>query len=620
MAMFSVPSSNRSSFDILSTMSFQDVPHAPFPTTGLSAEDNPLLMGSLMMYPNYDEPGRKQPAGNSKDKENSTGSGQQKQKSVSTRVNLHKKGGRDTGAVSMSNETKKRGRPRVDCPDRTAAERRRTQIRLAQRAYRMRKETAISSLTQRVTELEANMQEMREAFLAFNDEAVKSGALSAYPRLAQQLERTTRRVMSLTPEISEGGKSPTSDLDELPAPTTATENASCIILNNPTDTYASDESCQNVPDKLGYFNTEPLPLKDGDDLLYMNTIPTDTTQFYGPTTNDAITSINIPSVSIPAFEGTGLSNCPIPSPCSSGGYLFSRDLPITYSHQESSFARRLHRRSLEYGYALLTNPGTRPERLTHKFRLTFYLTMRSHLHNSFTTLLQRTANEPLEFVEKPHFCLGGAGMHYPRRDGLGNNMFPPNMQSLDRVLGTLLSQMGESEKFSTVQEFIEKMGLGGTWFDCHDVEGYLKTKGIHLGSLSTFIEIPSSLVANSRKLLASNKLTQPLRSQPNAQNATSSIEASYPPLKHSSDYLGPSSSSSNMRPLGLDSQFLPPTPAIDQTVNISTVTHRPRTVILDVEKFTTQLASRSTCLGRAPGFRKQDVHAAINASICTPHS
>lgn len=63
----------------------------------------------------------------------------------------------------------------------------------------MRKETAISSLTQRVTELEANMQEMREAFLAFNDEAVRSGALSAYPRLAQQLERTTRRVHVLDP-------------------------------------------------------------------------------------------------------------------------------------------------------------------------------------------------------------------------------------------------------------------------------------------------------------------------------------------------------------------------------------------------------------------------------------
>ncbi|OAL70893.1 hypothetical protein A7D00_4555 [Trichophyton violaceum] len=587
MAMFSVPSSNRS-FDILSTMSFQDVPHAPIPTTGLSAEDNTLLMGGLMMYPNYDEPGRKQLVGDSKDKENSTSTGQQKQKSVSTRVNIHKKGGRETGAVSMSNETKKRGRPRVDCPDRTAAERRRTQIRLAQRAYRMRKETAISSLTQRVTELEANMQEMREAFLAFNDEAVRSGALSAYPRLAQQLERTTRRVMSLTPEVSEGGKSPTSDLDELPAPTTAAENASCVILSNPTDTYASDESCQNVHDKLGYFNAEPLPLKDGNNLLYMSTIPTDTTQFYGPTTNDAITSINIPSVSIPAFEGTGLSYCPLPSPCSSGGYLFSRDLPITYSHQESSFARRLHRRSLEYGYALLTNPGTRPERLTHKFRLTFYLTMRSHLHNSFTTLLRRTANEPLEFIEKPHFCLGGAGMHYPRRDGLGNSMFPPNMQSLDRVLGTLLSQMGENEQFSTVQEFIEKMGLGGTWFDCHDVEGYLKTKGIHLGSLSTFIEIPSSLVANSRKLLASNKLAHPPRSQPNVQVATSSIETSYSPLKHRSNYNSPSSSSSIMRPLGLDSQFLPPTPAIDQTVNFSTVTHRPRTVILDVEKFTTR--------------------------------
>ncbi|EFR02847.1 hypothetical protein MGYG_05848 [Nannizzia gypsea CBS 118893] len=616
MAMFSVPSSNHN-FDILSTMSFQELPHASL-LTGLSADGSQLPMGGLMVYPDYDEQGRKQLTGDSKDKENSAGNVQQKRKSISTRGNLRQKGERETSTVSMSNETKKRGRPRVDCPDRTAAERRRTQIRLAQRAYRMRKETAISSLTQRVTELEANMQEMREAFLAFNDEAVRSGALSAYPRLAQQLEKTTRRVMSLTPEAQEGGKSPASDPDELPAPTTTAENASYVALNHTPDAYASDEPCPNAPDKLCYSSAEPLPLKGGNDLLYMGTIPTDTTQLYGPTINDSITSISIPPVSVPTFDRAGFSTYAIPSPCSSGAYIFNRDLPITYSHQESSFARRLHRRSLEYGYALLTNPGTRPERLAHKFRLTFYLTLRSHLHNSFTTLLQRSANEPLEFIEKPHFCLGGAGMHYPRRDGLGNNIFPPNMQSLERVFGTLLSQLGENEKVSTVQEFIEKTGLGGTWFDCHDVEGYLKTKGIHLGSLSTFIEIPSSLVANSRKLLTSNKFINPPGSQPNAQATASSIEVSYPSPKNPSNYPCSGSKSSNMRSLGFDPQFLPPTSAVDQAVNISTGTHGPRTVIMDVEKFTTQLASRSTCLGRAPGFRKQDVHAAINAAICTP--
>src|SRR6266516_4726527 len=49
---------------------------------------------------------------------------------------------------------KQRGRPRLDTHDETAADRRRTQIRLAQRAYRHRKETTISALKGRVNELE----------------------------------------------------------------------------------------------------------------------------------------------------------------------------------------------------------------------------------------------------------------------------------------------------------------------------------------------------------------------------------------------------------------------------------------------------------------------------------
>lgn len=118
MAMFSVPSSTHNC-DILSTMSFQDLPHAASFLTGLADEET---MGSLMVYPGYDEQGRKQLVQDGRDKENSTGSGQQKRKSISTRGNSRQKSGKETGTVSMSNETKKRGRPRVECPDKTAAE------------------------------------------------------------------------------------------------------------------------------------------------------------------------------------------------------------------------------------------------------------------------------------------------------------------------------------------------------------------------------------------------------------------------------------------------------------------------------------------------------------------
>ncbi|EEQ33286.1 conserved hypothetical protein [Microsporum canis CBS 113480] len=540
MAMFSVPAPNHN-LNIFSTTSFQNMQSGPSPA-GFSAE-NPVLIDDLMMYSDYGEGKRLGDDGKDKGKNN----GQQKRKSISTRGSSRQKGGQESGAESMTNEIKKRGRPRVDCPDKTAAERRRTQIRLAQRAYRMRKETAISSLSQRVTELETNMQEMREAILALNNEAMRSGALSLYPRLAQLLKTTAKRVISLAPEASDGNKSPgnISEPNEIePQPATMTEEASHVALDSTPETQVSGESSQNIPDKMFYLNHEPVPSKSENDFIYMNALPPSTGQLYGPTGSNAISTINIPS------------------------------------------------------------------HLARKFRLTFYLTLRNLLPNSFTTLLQRSAREPLEFLEKPHYCLGGAGMHYPRRDGLGNDVFPPNMQSLDRLFGALISRLGETEKFKNVEEFIEKMGLGGTWFDCHDVEGYLKTKGIHLGNLSTFIEIPSSVVTSPREPLTANNYTNHPRSQPNSHGTTSPAEGSYSPLKPSHDYLCHNGSLSHMHFLGLDSQLLLPR-SVDETIRTNAATRRPQTMVMDVEKFTTR---------RAPGFRKRDIHAAIIASICTPDS
>ncbi|TGZ83467.1 hypothetical protein EX30DRAFT_380705 [Ascodesmis nigricans] len=67
---------------------------------------------------------------------------------------------------------KTRGRPRMDSNDENAADRRRTQIRLAQRAYRMRKETTITSLRSRVEALEKHAEEMQTLFHELYDAAL----------------------------------------------------------------------------------------------------------------------------------------------------------------------------------------------------------------------------------------------------------------------------------------------------------------------------------------------------------------------------------------------------------------------------------------------------------------
>ena len=81
-------------------------------------------------------------------------------------------------------------------------QRRRTQIRLAQRAYRQRKETTISGLNQRVTKLESAIEEMNKAFSAFDDKMTTSGILARNPAFARELKRARDRFVELTNSIA----------------------------------------------------------------------------------------------------------------------------------------------------------------------------------------------------------------------------------------------------------------------------------------------------------------------------------------------------------------------------------------------------------------------------------
>ncbi|KAL1889141.1 hypothetical protein Sste5346_009089 [Sporothrix stenoceras] len=100
-------------------------------------------------------------------------------------------------------ETKRaRGRPRIDVKDVTAADRRRTQIRLAQRAYRSRKEKAIVSLEKRVNSLKEANEAMSNAFMNLHDFAVGRGLLDQHPDLAQQLRQTTEVFLEMARQSS----------------------------------------------------------------------------------------------------------------------------------------------------------------------------------------------------------------------------------------------------------------------------------------------------------------------------------------------------------------------------------------------------------------------------------
>ncbi|KAL2816073.1 hypothetical protein BDW59DRAFT_12192 [Aspergillus cavernicola] len=100
---------------------------------------------------------------------------------------------------------KKRGRPRKLLDDGGAKpeERRRMQVRMAQRAYRSRKEASVSSLKERINQLEGAVKQMGTAVISFGDDLVRSGALESYPDLLKPLGNTVQACLAL-PTIPHG--------------------------------------------------------------------------------------------------------------------------------------------------------------------------------------------------------------------------------------------------------------------------------------------------------------------------------------------------------------------------------------------------------------------------------
>ncbi|KAF2719824.1 hypothetical protein K431DRAFT_104983 [Polychaeton citri CBS 116435] len=101
----------------------------------------------------------------------------------------------DSNGNGASQNRTKRGRPRVEKNDASAADRRRTQIRLAQRAYRQRKENALDDLQGRVAELTNTIEQMQQAFFELDRKLCTAGGLCSGQLL--DLKDTGFKISSL---------------------------------------------------------------------------------------------------------------------------------------------------------------------------------------------------------------------------------------------------------------------------------------------------------------------------------------------------------------------------------------------------------------------------------------
>ena len=547
------------------------------------------------------------------------------------------------------NAKKQRGRPRLDTQDETAADRRRTQIRLAQRAYRHRKETTIVTLKDQVSDMRKTIDSLDTVFRQYHDHIFNSGVISSNSLLQLDLQRTADQFENLVKSVAPQDSDHEGDLD--------------VTKLREMDPSLPEEAVGNTEPQLGWgysMSFEPLDTAEESSTSSAQSVEeifpiTDISNGSWPSADNVVQQYSVVQLPHPPIDVEQIRQ-EIERPLKING-------PYTYSFQETTFARRLHRMCLEHGYRILNSPNVDPAYLNKRYKLTFCISNRTRMVQRFQELLKRNAGDALENWSLPFIRVGGAGTHFPRRDAQGNAIYPPNTITPENFFGPLnigMSQETPRGVAESYNQMLESIGYGGEWFDSHDVEEYLKTKGLVLDGSSSFVDmdpmaisLPALSTADTRSISTSSNGSSPGAvehgSLPEALsmlnwNSTDSLMTAYldsldsanliPPEKGAGlpalqDKLSAYGSLSNALLAGPDfsdvsstwhgpggDKLRPETAFGASTSASASIDGQRKPVTIDVERLLQRLVENaSTCLGRAPGFRKEQVDVALALSL-----
>ena len=350
---------------------------------------------------------------------------------------------------------------------------------------------------------------MHKAFTGFQDEAIAGGLMSWNPSLAQSL----RHSAAMFAELAKNGVHE-SDGEEDESPTAQPDE-------NLEDVVGDILSSRDLRPEMPKHESDPgqrrrAPGADAG-------LGTDTIWGYSPTFESSFMPTALPQRSqntIQSLEDVQMQNWDpsnedlssnqnlqlyqvnVPEPSTHPnlpGFVppqpfwdIPNELPIpkTYSHHETSFARRLLRQSLEAAIELLSSPHSTPEELDRFCRFTFCYSNRPTALNCIKAMIRQSAYSNLEFWHVPIYHLGGSGLHYPRV-GIDAGSNPPDNWADVGAIGPTFNPTPENARFSGIElaNIIQELGVDGEWFDSNDVDQYLRSKGVHLNGSSSLVEI-----------------------------------------------------------------------------------------------------------------------------------
>ncbi|RAK98504.1 uncharacterized protein BO80DRAFT_157704 [Aspergillus ibericus CBS 121593] len=445
-------------------------------------------------------------------------------------------------AIERRSSRRSAGRPRLTEPGAAKlSETRRSQIRRAQKGYRERKEATVQKAQTLVAELEQRLSRIGELLQGYRI-TLQSILQGRHPGLVDDLDSILALLPTAPAEVMQASSGAEFPSREMSASVPRLPDHDECVGHCSNDLLASGQAI--ITQSCGTFDASPR-----SDVTCSLEVGQNSQRSAPATRSKHVRSVQ------PIVRSIGAHD------------------PYTYSYLESSFTRRLKRTSLEHAFRIFSDPHAHPLEVFRLFRLVPCFRDRAKMYLFFRDLVSSPRGHCLEILSLPFYSVGGAGTHYRAVDQAGNPIYPSGARIPRRILGILpMAEASNSPHFadqSQSHRHLELCGFGGEWFDCQDVEGYLRARGVDIDGSSV----------------------HPLVAEVN------------PAHDGSSHYVSTFGSCTD-------------DPGVSHTgSDVSASPRRSPHYVLDLEAFSTGLLRGMAILGRAPGFRRADVENTFQSAL-----
>lgn len=508
-------------------------------------------------------------------------------------------------------------------------QRRRLQNRMAQRAYRQRKESAIDVLKQKVEELEKSKEAMSKEFLNFTTVILEQDNLKACPEIVERIKNSTISILTSVQELDDNGSPEDPVMDHILPPD---EVPAEVSMNYP---LAADQN-----------STMDISLMD-----YLSELEVDNSFGYTATEKPSTVPDYEYNTSIPdAFD----SRCYMQRPTTQtplcnmyqlpgANWDTSLCCPRSYASQEATFGRRYHRAAQEGGFLLASMKHAPPSWYKKVFGFCMHFETREEISSRLGEAVRKSQNSTLNNWRFPFTNIGGAGLFYPdqgfddNESPIGNRFLQNEAYRPSEMSGFSMGPFGPSiEQVRDLrlnpQLRIIDPEYDGDFFDADEIEICLRGYGVTIPPNKDFVTAYIDMGMFQRAEVEEVAGFQPKDpvTPPDKSNESPTATG----IERDQQSFGAVAATFRCPAgmMGMAMGSMPPPPKPQSQEYWKTPTRKETKVKIDVErlitgKLTTMLfrlllidstkglCSSTVCLGRTPAVRPKDIRMSLKMSL-----